>query len=118
MRGQAGRVNRLENRTALAYKILMRIASVRHRGLRRLLENDDARGLRADMARRVRNILAALIAARDMDGVNGPPGWRIHKLTRIGQEPGAFRRRATGVSRSGSTAMRSSISIWRTITDG
>jgi proteic killer suppression protein len=59
----------------------MRIGSVRHRGLRRLLKDDDPRELRADMARRVRNILAALIAARDMDSLRGPPGWRIHMLT-------------------------------------
>ena len=31
--------------------------------------------------RRVRNILAALIAAPDKSGVQGPPGWRIHQLT-------------------------------------
>ncbi len=33
------------------------------------------------MVGRVRNILAALLAARDMNGVEGPPGWRIHELT-------------------------------------
>lgn len=34
------------------------------------------------------NILAALIAARDMDGVQGPPGWRIHQLS--GDRAGAW----------------------------
>ena len=29
----------------------------------------------------MRNILAALIAAENMTGVVGPPGWRIHQLT-------------------------------------
>jgi proteic killer suppression protein len=72
----------------------MRIVSVRHRGLRRLLADDDPRGLRPDMARRVRNILAALIAARDMDGVNGPPGWRIHLLT--GDRAGTWSISASG----------------------
>lgn len=33
------------------------------------------------MVNRTRNILTALIAAGDMDGVVGPPGWRIHQLT-------------------------------------
>jgi proteic killer suppression protein len=28
----------------------------------------------------LRNILAVLISASDMDGVKGPPGWRIHQL--------------------------------------
>ncbi len=59
----------------------MRIRSVRHRGLKRLIENDDDREIRRDLVRRVRNILAALIAAPDMTGVQGPPGWRIHQLT-------------------------------------
>lgn len=55
--------------------------SVKHQGLRRFIERDDSRGLRPDMVGRVRNILAALLAARDMNGVEGPPGWRIHELT-------------------------------------
>lgn len=58
----------------------MQIRSVRHRGLKRLIEADDARELRADLARRIRNILAVLISAQDMSGVQGPPGWRIHQL--------------------------------------
>jgi proteic killer suppression protein len=40
-----------------------------------------SRGIRPDLVRRVRNILAVLIAAEDMAGVEGPPGWRIHQLT-------------------------------------
>ena len=59
----------------------MRIRSVRHRGLKRLIEDDDDREIRRDLARRVRNVLAALISAQDMDGVHGPPGWRIHRLS-------------------------------------
>jgi toxin HigB-1 len=59
----------------------MDVLSVKHKGLRRLVENDDARGLRTDMVGRVRNILAALLAAQDMRGVEGPPGWRIHELS-------------------------------------
>jgi proteic killer suppression protein len=30
---------------------------------------------------RTRNILAALVAAQDVDAVQGPPGWRIHQLS-------------------------------------
>jgi proteic killer suppression protein len=59
----------------------MIIRSVRHRGLRRFLEEDDHRGIRRDLINRIRNILAALVAAEDMSGVAGPPGWRIHQLT-------------------------------------
>jgi len=49
--------------------------------LRRFLEEDDHRGIRRDLINRIRNILAALVAAEDMSGVAGPPGWRIHQLT-------------------------------------
>jgi len=59
----------------------MIIRSVRHRGLLRLIEDNDSRELRNDLVRRLRNILAVLIAAPDMSGVIGPPGWRIHRLT-------------------------------------
>jgi toxin HigB-1 len=31
--------------------------------------------------RRVRNVLAVLIAARSMEAVAGPPGWRVHQLS-------------------------------------
>ena len=57
----------------------MIIRSVRHRGVLRLIEDDDSRELRNDLVRRLRNILAVLIAA-DMSGVIGPPGWRVHQL--------------------------------------
>jgi proteic killer suppression protein len=49
--------------------------------LKRLLEHDDDREIRRDLVRRVRNMLAVLVAAPDMSGVQGPPGWRIHQLT-------------------------------------
>lgn len=45
----------------------MRIRSVRHKGLRRLLEEDDGRGLPGNLVKRIRNILAVLLAASDMD---------------------------------------------------
>jgi proteic killer suppression protein len=59
----------------------MQIQSVRHRGLLRLIEDDETRELRPDLVRRLRNILAVLVAAPDIVGVAGPPGWRIHQLT-------------------------------------
>ncbi len=59
----------------------MHIRSVRHRGLRRFIEDDDDRGLRPDLVDRVRKILAVLIVAPDLRGVEGPPGWRMHQLS-------------------------------------
>jgi toxin HigB-1 len=58
----------------------LRIRSVQHRGLLRLIGDDDSRELRPDLAKRLRNILAALIVADDMTQVVGPPGWRVHRL--------------------------------------
>ena len=59
----------------------MLIRSIKHKGLKRFVESNDARGIRPDMIERARNILAVLISAENMEGVNGPPGWRIHQLS-------------------------------------
>lgn len=59
----------------------MRIVSVRHRGLRRFIEHDDAKELRADLVPRIRRVLTALILARNVQNILGPPGWHIHQLT-------------------------------------
>jgi hypothetical protein len=52
----------------------MHFRSIQHRGLLRLIEDDDSREIRPDLVRRVRNILAVLHVAADMGGVVGPPG--------------------------------------------
>ena len=55
------------------------IRSIRHRGLRRLYEDNDPRGVMAEHAENLRDILARLDAARvvtDMD----LPGFRLHPL--------------------------------------
>jgi proteic killer suppression protein len=72
----------------------MRIRSIRHRGLRRLVEVDDDRELRNDLTKRIRRILTALISAPDMDGVLGPPGWRIHQFA--GDRAGTWSVSASG----------------------
>ena len=74
----------------LPYAHAVIVRSVRHRGLRRLLENDNPRFLRQDLVNRVRNILAALILAEHVDGfiADAPPGWRIHRL--IGDRQGEW----------------------------
>ena len=61
----------------------MIVSSVRHRGLRRLLEDDNPRFLPQHLVDRVRNILTALILAEHMEAfiADAPPGWRIHQLT-------------------------------------
>lgn len=55
------------------------IRSIRHKGLRRLYEDDDPRGVISEHAEKLRDILARLDAAStasDMD----LPGFRLHPL--------------------------------------
>ena len=59
----------------------MELKTVQHKGLKKFIERNDPRGLRPDFVNRIRNVLTALMAARDMDAVQGPPGWRIHQLS-------------------------------------
>jgi proteic killer suppression protein len=59
----------------------MKIRSVRHRGLSRLIRDDDRSELRGDLMPRVRRVLTALMAAPEIKSLRGPPGWRIHQLT-------------------------------------
>jgi proteic killer suppression protein len=55
------------------------IRSFRHRGLARLWNKGDARGVRADLLDRVRLRLTALDAAQDLQELS-IPGWGLHPL--------------------------------------
>jgi len=55
------------------------IQSFRHKGLRRLYEDDDARGVPADRADKLRRMLARLDAATIPEDMN-LPGYRLHSL--------------------------------------
>ena len=66
----------------------MRIRSVRHRGLKLLIEDDDERGLRPNLTKRVRRILTALQSVESIERLAGPPGWRIHQL--VGERAGTW----------------------------
>jgi proteic killer suppression protein len=81
MPSTASRYARLDIRTAVPYTRFVKILSVRHKGLKRLIEDDDDRGIHPDLANRVRRILTALLSAEGIEGLAGPPGWRIHQLT-------------------------------------
>jgi toxin HigB-1 len=58
----------------------MNLASFRHKGLRRLYEDDSARGLPAPMVDKLRKILLVLETARDLSQVERFPGWNLHPL--------------------------------------
>ena len=59
----------------------MRIVSIRHKGLRKLLETGEVTGIRRDLLRRVRNAVMALRSAASIEEVQTTPGMRVHKLS-------------------------------------
>jgi len=55
------------------------IRSIRHKGLKRLYETDDPRGVIGEHAEKLRDILARLDAAGDVSDLD-LPGFRLHPL--------------------------------------
>ncbi len=55
------------------------IKSVKHKGLKRLLENDDVSKLPARQVSKIRDILTHLEFAQSLDDIN-LPGLRLHPL--------------------------------------
>ncbi len=55
------------------------IRSFRHKGLKRLYEDDDPRGVMAEHLAKLRNILARLDAAGSVDDMN-LPGFNLHAM--------------------------------------
>jgi toxin HigB-1 len=55
------------------------IRSIRHRGLKRLYEEDDPRGVNQEHVVKLRDILARLDAARTVNDMN-VPGFGLHPL--------------------------------------
>jgi toxin HigB-1 len=52
-----------------------------HRGLRRLYENDSARGVSRDVADKLRKMLAFLEAMQEPTELRALPTWKAHQLT-------------------------------------
>jgi toxin HigB-1 len=55
------------------------VRSIRHKGLKRLYEDDDPRGVTAEHVEKLRDILARLDAARAAEDMD-LPGFRLHAL--------------------------------------
>jgi toxin HigB-1 len=55
------------------------IGRIRHKALRRLFEEDDARGLRPDLVERLRDLLLALENASTLEALDRPT-FRLHAL--------------------------------------
>ena len=58
----------------------MLIESFRHKGLRRLYEDDDPSGLPAGAIGKIRAMLAAARVRADLSQVATMPGWKLHPL--------------------------------------
>ena len=58
----------------------MPIQSFRHKALKRLFEESDARGLPAGQTQKLLDVLAALDTAEEPNEVGLFPGWRLHPL--------------------------------------
>jgi proteic killer suppression protein len=56
------------------------IGSFRHKGLRQLFEEDLAKGVNPDHVQKLRQILFALQASQQIEGLN-VPAFRLHPLT-------------------------------------
>ena len=59
----------------------MDIRVIRHKGLRRFVENDDASGLPADFVEKIRNIISFLQEMEGSDELKSIVTWRAHLLT-------------------------------------
>jgi toxin HigB-1 len=58
---------------------LLVIRSFKHKGLRRLFEDGETKGIRGDQIEKAENILAVLNRARRPEDMN-LPGFRLHRL--------------------------------------
>ena len=58
----------------------MAIRSFRHKGLRRLCERDDPKGLAADQVKKLTHMLTLLDEATEPEDMGLFPGWRLHPL--------------------------------------
>jgi len=58
----------------------MYIASIRHKGLRQLYEDDNAKGVQASSVDKLKKLLIAIETASNLDDLAVFPGWRLHPL--------------------------------------
>jgi proteic killer suppression protein len=58
----------------------MAIRSIRHRGLKRLYESGEARGLPFALVEKIADILLAIDEAAEPQDVGLFPGWKLHPL--------------------------------------
>jgi proteic killer suppression protein len=58
----------------------LKIHSIKHKGLRRLIEDDNASGLPPDCVPKLRRMISFLQDMRDETELRTVPSWKAHKL--------------------------------------
>ncbi len=58
----------------------MQVASFRHKGLRQIHKDGNAKGVPAEMAEKLRKLLFALETAETLEQLGRFPGWKLHPL--------------------------------------
>lgn len=56
------------------------IGSIRHKALRRLFEERNAKGLSPELVPRLRRVMSALHGTDNLEQLQSVPGWRLHAL--------------------------------------
>jgi proteic killer suppression protein len=59
----------------------VQIDSIRHKPLRQFVETGKPKGLNANVAERLRKMIAFLVAIETVDELSIPPNWGAHPLT-------------------------------------
>ena len=66
----------------------MKISNIKHRGLRLLIEDDEAAGLPADAVPKLQRVVAFLQAMETEEALRTVPTWKAHRL--IGARRGVW----------------------------
>ena len=64
----------------------MRIRNVVHKGLRRLIEDDDTSGGQAAVAAKIKRMVSFLQDMEREDELRSVPSWEAHQLTATGRD--------------------------------
>jgi proteic killer suppression protein len=72
----------------------MKIREFVHKGLKKLYEEDSAKGVPANSADKLRKMLAFLDGMDDAEELRGLPSWKAHRLT--GDRKGTWSLSVTG----------------------
>jgi len=70
----------LDAQGRLGLSTIMEIESVRHKALRAFIETGNSKGIDARLTSRIRNMVAFLTAADDVEELKIPPNFGFHRL--------------------------------------